>query len=377
LAAELEDEHVRIAVLMTGLTAYQDKCFSELAALGNELLLVHPSAMAYAAFDPAAFSGSVERYVWDRTDSSPNGETTSGIPAPDVLVPVIEKFAPDVVIMWSWSGKGYRAVMKKFRDRALRVVFTSNFWHGSKKQYAGLLAGPFYVVPLFDAAFVPGERSELFARRIGFKGRQIIRGGNSADTDLFERGPREQDEIASRKRFLFTGRLIWHKAPVLLAEAYAEYRTKVDDPWELVVAGDGPERDHFKDKEGIDWRGFVQPADLVDLMHASSGFILPSHLEWYGVVVHEAVTAGLPIICSDGVGAVPHLLQDGFNGWTVAADDRDELVAAMVRMSTMTPGRLRSMSDGSRALGSRLTPKIWALNLHEQLERRVLAMRTS
>lgn len=367
---------MRIAVLMTGLTAYQDKCFSELARLGNELLLVHPSAMAFAAFDKSKFSGSVERHVWDRTSTSANGETTEGIPAPSVLVPIIEDFKPDVIIMWSWDGKGYRAVMKRFRDRALRVIFTSNFWHGTRKQYAGLVASRFYVQPLFDVAWVPGERSELFARRIGFQGRDIIRGANSADAELFERGPRDASELAGRKRFLFTGRLIWHKAPVLLAEAYAEYRTRVTDPWELVVAGDGPERVHFQDQPGIDWRGFVQPDDLVDLMHECSGFILPSHIEWYGVVVHEATIAGLPIICSDGVGAVPHLLQDGFNGWAVAADDKEELVEAMVRMSSMDSDRLKSMSDGSRALGSRLTPKIWALNLHEQLERRVNRLRS-
>jgi glycosyltransferase involved in cell wall biosynthesis len=362
---------VRIAVLMTGLTAYQDKCFAELAALGNELLLVHPSSMRYAAFDKSAFTGSVQRHMWERTDNTDNGESTAGSPSPAELLPIIEAFAPDVIIMWSWDGKGYRAVMKKFRGRALRVIFNSNFWHGRLKQYLGVLASPFYVLPLFDAVWVPGERSELFARRIGFKGNQVIRGANSADTDLFERGPRERAELAGRRRFLFTGRLIWHKAPVLLAAAYAEYRTRVEDPWELVVAGDGPERTNFADKEGIDFRGFVQPSDLVDLMHECSAFILPSHLEWYGVVVHEAAIAGLPVICSDGVGAVPHLLQDGFNGWAVAAGDQDELVQAMVRMSTMSEERLKSMSDGSRALASRITPKIWALNLSEQLERRV------
>jgi glycosyltransferase involved in cell wall biosynthesis len=362
---------------MTGLTAYQDTCFAELAKLGNSLLLVHPSSMAYAEFDRTAFTGSVDRYVWERTDASANGESTSGIPDPATLVPVIEEFAPDVVIMWSWAGKGYRAVMRRFRGRALRVIFNSNFWHGTPRQYAGLLASRFYVLPLFDAVWVPGERSELFARRIGFEGRQVIRGANSADTDLFDRGARDRDEIASRRRFLFTGRLIWHKAPELLAEAYAEYRIRVDEPWDLVVAGDGPERTRFEGRDGVDWRGFVQPQQLVDLMHECSGFILPSHIEWYGVVVHEAATAGLPIICSDGVGAVPHLLQDGFNGWAVAAGDREELVQAMVRMSTMDAERLKAMSDGSRALASRITPRIWAQNLHEQLARRVDAMQPS
>ncbi|MBC7631690.1 glycosyltransferase [Aeromicrobium sp.] len=350
---------MRIAVLMTGLTAYQDSCFRELSDLGDELLLVHPSSMPFAPFDQDNLSRKVERVVWDT------------MPGPDELVPVVEEFRPDVVIMWSWDGKGYRAVMKAMKGRALRVVFTSNFWHGSLKQRIGLLAHRFYVDPLFECAWVPGERSELFARRIGFAGKDIIRGANSADTPIFDRGPRDPEELAGRRTFLFTGRLIWHKAPTELAEAYRRYRTLVDDPWDLDIAGDGPLKTEFDGIRGVNLHGFVQPAGLSDRMHQSSALLMPSHIEWYGVVVHEGAVAGLPLICSDGVGAVPHLLQDGFNGWTVPAGDIDALAEAMARMSTLSTERLGTMSEGSRALGSRLTPRIWALNLHEQLEFRV------
>ena len=350
---------MRIAVLMVTLTAFQDSCFRELSELGDELLLVHPDSMAYAPFDKDKFSNTVDRHVW----------TT--MPSPNELVPIIEDFDPDVVIMWSWDGKGYRAVMKAMKGRALRVMFSSNFWHGAKKQWAGLLAHRFYVDPLFDCVWVPGERSELFARRIGFAGEDIIRGANSADTPVFDRGPRDPEELACRRRFVFTGRLIWHKAPAELAEAYRRYRAATDDPWNLDVAGDGPLATEFEGIEGVTLHGFVQPDDLSDLMHASSCLLLPSHLEWYGVVVHEAAVAGLPLICSDGVGAVPHLLQDGFNGWTFPAGNIDALARVMTWMSTLSTQRLGEMSDGSRALGSRMSPKIWAQNLHEQLEFRV------
>lgn len=351
---------MRIAVLMTGLTAYQDTCFRELAARDHEILLVHPASMAYAPFDTDAFTDRVQRIIWDEQ-----------MPAADDLVPAIEEFAPDVVIMWSWHGRGYRAVMKRFKGRALRVMFSSNFWRGTLKQRLGLLVHGVYVNPLFDAVWVPGDWSERFARRIGFEGRQIIRGANSADTPIFERGARDRDEIAARRRFLFTGRLIWHKAPTLLAEAYRRYRDQVDDPWDLHVVGGGPLATDFDDLDGVTMQGFMQPKELADLMHESSCLILPSHAEWYGVVVHEAAVAGLPVICSDGVGAVPHLLQDGFNGWTVEAGSLDELTQAMVRMSTVDADRLKAMSDGSRALGSRLTPELWARNLDEELARRL------
>lgn len=350
---------MRIAALMNWVTAYQDTCFRTLSELGNDVLLVHPQAYDHAPFDTSRFTTAVQRHAW----------TT--MPDPQTLVPLVEQFRPDAVIMWSWSGKGYRAVMKSQRGKALRVMFSSNFWHGTWRQYAGLAVHRFYVNPLFECAWVPGERSELFVRRIGFAGKDIIRGANCADVAVFDRGPRALDEIAARRRFVFTGRLIWHKAPTELAEAYRIYRDSTDEPWDLDIVGEGPLATAFEGIKGVTLRGFMQPDELAGVMHESSCLILPSHIEWYGVVVHEAAVAGLPVICSDGVGAVPHLLQDGFNGWAFPAGDVRALAETMVRMSSVGPQRLKAMSDGSRALGSRLTPEIWARNLHEELERRI------
>ncbi len=354
---------MRIAMLMTGLpSGYQEAGFAELGELGDDVLVVHPPTLAYAEFKAPATHPRVRRWVWQ--DEMPSEAT---------LGPVLEEFAPDVIIMTSWHGKGYRAIMRTWRDRALRVMFCSNFWRGTAKQYAGLAVHRFYVGPLFDCVWVPSERAEIFAKRLGFAGRDIIRGANAGDTRAFDRGPRSGAELAERRQFLFVGRLIWHKAPDMLARAYAAYRASVTDPWDLVVAGDGPMRQDLEDVEGVRLLGFTQPGELADLMHSSSSLVLPSHVEWYGVVIHEAAAAGLPLLCSDEIGAAPHLLQDGFNGWTFAAGDQDELTDALRRMSATAPERLATMSEGSRALSTRLNPEIWALNLHEQLERRAVA----
>ncbi len=353
---------MRIVVLSKGLPAYQDVCYSELAALGNELLLIYPEdGLKFASFDKTRFSDAVQRDLW-----------TGSMPSPRRLRRTVEDFKPDVVIMYSWHGRGYRAVIRAQRDRALRLVFTSNFWHGTAKQALGVALHRFYVDPLFDCAWVPSERSELFAKRIGFDGRSIIRGANSADTPTFDSGARTGTELMGHRRFLFVGRLIWHKAPTVLAAAYRRYRERADDPWDLDIVGAGPLAADFDGIGGVQLHGFTQPAELAQLMHRSSALILPSHIEWYGVVVHEGGSAGLPLIVSDGVGAAPHYLQDGYNGWTVAAGDVDELTTAMLRMSGASAERLGQMSDGSRALASRLSPQIWARNLHEELQRRLV-----
>jgi glycosyltransferase involved in cell wall biosynthesis len=105
-------------------------------------------------------------------------------------------------------------------------------------------------------------------------------------------------------------------------------------------------------------------------MRATSAFVLTSHIEPYGVVVHEAAASGLPILCSDFTGAVPSFVQDGYNGWVVPAGRVELWAQALRRMSSLEPARLAAMSEISRSLSRRLSPDGWALNLEEELERR-------
>lgn len=357
---------MRVLFLHNGLLAYQDACLRELAKLGDEIMVVHPEGLADSHFREEEFlSYGVD---WSYKGSEP--------PDPAALLRAVEDFGPDVIVMRAWKGKAYRKVMKAWKGRALRVMFSSNVWLNAPRQWLGRAGHRIYVDPLFDAAYVPGERSEWFVRRLGFAGEDIVRGANSADVALFERGPRTGDELAGRRRFLFSGRLIWHKAVDTLAPAYARYRTLVDDPWDLEVVGEGYQANLFDGIDGVTLHGFKQPEELAELMHEVSCFILPSHVDFWGVVVHEAGTAGLPLICSDGVGAVPYLLQDGFNGWVVAAGNVDHLADAMARMSRSTPEELEAMSVGSRNLASRLSPEIWARHFHDEMARRLPAARS-
>jgi glycosyltransferase involved in cell wall biosynthesis len=44
------------------------------------------------------------------------------------------------------------------------------------------------------------------------------------------------------------------------------------------------------------------------IFQSSDIFVLPSRYDGWGVVVNQALGAGLPIICSDAVGAAPDLV---------------------------------------------------------------------
>lgn len=355
------DRPLRVAFLLYGVTGYQDAAMRALAARGDELLLVYPGAMSDTAFDSRSFGDYARQLVWQEQ------------PTVDELTALVEEFRPDAIMQASWQGKVYRRVMASQRGKALRILFHSNTWRNTPRQWAGRAIHRWYIDPLYDCAFVPGDRSEWFARRLGFGAADIMRGANTADVAVFERGPRDEAELAGRRAFVFSGRLVDHKGVDVLAAAYRRYRELVADPWTLEIVGTGPLASLFDGVEGAHLHGFLQPAQFAEQLHRSSCLVLPSQLDYYGVVVHEACVAGLPLLCSDQVGAVPHLLQDGFNGWTVAMGDVTALTDAMVRMSSLPAARLAAMSEGSRALGRRLSPEIWATNFHEEVLRRLPA----
>ena len=104
----------------------------------------------------------------------------------------------------------------------------------------------------------------------------------------------------------------------------------------LLLAGDGPQRGFLEElARQLGLGGSVRllglRADVVDLLHASDVFCLPSHNEGMGRVVVEAMAAGVPVVAS-GVGGVPELIEDGRTGVLVAPADEGALCAGILRV---------------------------------------------
>ena len=193
-----------------------------------------------------------------------------------------------------------------------------------------------------------------------------MRGLYCADTSAFLPPAARADE--RQDSFLFAGRLVKEKGIAVLAEAYVLYRELVAEPWPLLIAGTGPELDSLRGIEGVRLLGFLQPSDLPAAMWSATAMLCPSLFEPWGVVIHEAASAGLVIVCSEAVGAGVHLVQDGYNGFVVPTGNATDLAKSMRAVTNMSKEQRRVMSAASLSLSGQFSPDRWAAYVIEMLE---------
>jgi glycosyltransferase involved in cell wall biosynthesis len=174
------------------------------------------------------------------------------------------------------------------------------------------------------------------------------------DLAPFRAAARQRGNDANEKSLaigiLFSGQFIERKGIDVLIHAFARIAHRVP-ALELHLLGTGQAVDSLcklippKLSHRIHFLGFKQPAELPPIFAAADIFVLPSRHDGWGVVVNEALGAGLPIIISDRVGA-RDLVEDGRNGLITCAGDVEELAEALLQLG-QSPEMRRSFAKGS------------------------------
>lgn len=349
---------MRILALVFGWTGYLEAQYRAMIDQGADIFVVTPGSMTDTSFAPPSAMGLAGFETWEVQPDSAR------------LTTIAADFAPEVCLMGPWNYGPYRDFVRTLPEDVLRVVQLDNLWYGSPRQWAGRLVSPWYVRSRFDAALVASDRTEQFAQKFGFGPESVIRGSLTADTAVFASEARSGQDLATRRTFISSMRLVAHKGADVLAEAYRRYRQEVEDPWDLTVVGTGPLRERFEGSRGVHLAGFVAPSELRNLMAVSSCYVNPSRADPYGVAIHEAAAMALPLIATTLVGAGPVFLQDGTNGVLTLPGSVTSLSEALARVSGTSADELGDWSRISRNLSTRLSPESSARHILAEYRRR-------
>ena len=251
-------------------------------------------------------------------------------------------FAPDVVVAGGggiWSSPANIAALAARRRQGWAVAT----WWGSftrpQPTWPRRVADPWvkFFMRSADACLAYGTRQ---ARDLARMGVDPVRTVIAPITALAPERPPPTDRtrVGAETRFLFVGRFIERKGLDILLEAF-----RLVDSGELWLAGDGPMRERVSHAAAQDARirllGHVEGQALSDLYAHSDVLIVPSLYEPWGLVVHEGLAHGLPVITTDQVGAADDLVDPDVNGYVVPAGSAHAIADAMRAVAAWTPER--------------------------------------
>ncbi|MEM7509435.1 MAG: glycosyltransferase family 4 protein [Bacteroidota bacterium] len=280
----------------------------------------------------------------------------------------VENFNPDLIFVSGWIDKWYKKVACHFKKKGVpTIVGADNQWNQSAKQVLACWLSPILLKPYFSHFWVPGPRQYAFASRLGYDANHIKSGFYVADVPLFmESGMKRELNSTFPKRLIYVGRLVKEKGVEDLLEAFQAARK---EDWELWLAGTGPLQEKASKIDGVKCLGFVQPGKLPEVLRKCGAAILPSQKEPWGVVLHEYVSSGLPVIVSDSCGASEYFLRPGYNGLSFEAGNISSLIRSMKKLFLYSDEELIIMGQRSRELALQITPESWAMTLLSILER--------
>lgn len=215
-----------------------------------------------------------------------------------------------------------------------------------------------------DAMLVIGSRNRDYYGSFGVPDEKMFWAPYAVDNDWFELPHDERTAARERIRSRLgvgpdtllvasSAKLIERKRPLDLVDAVAELRDRGVDMHALFI-GDGEERPTIEARatargirSAVTIAGFVNQRELPSWYAATDALVLPSDSrETWGLVVNEAMAAGLPVVVSDAAGCSPDLVRAGENGFTYPCGDVGALADRLGSIVALGP-------DGRRGFGIR------------------------
>ncbi|MDR2048880.1 MAG: glycosyltransferase [Treponema sp.] len=260
----------------------------------------------------------------------------------------LDGFSPDVVHVnteFLIADFGFRYAKK----RRVPAVYTFHtIWEDYAINYfpyipEGLLRfvvrkGQKHLLKQADLVIVPTPQIEEMVKTYRVK-KETRRLPTGVDPALFTHGKEElagfkaamekkYPAIKGKRLLLFAGRVSKEKNISFIIKLFPELLAKHSD-LALVIAGNGPYLDYFKDEaerlgvgESCVFTGYLERAELSLLYGISHIFLLPSLTETQGLVTIEAMLSGIPVVAIGVLGTVQ--VMGGDNGGFMVKNDGAE-----------------------------------------------------
>ena len=286
------------------------------------------------------------------------------LPVPGLLTDALDRFQPDIVHAHHPFLLGMTA-MRVARYRNLPLVFTH---HTLYEQYTHYVPGDsptlkHFVIELAtryanlsDQVFAPSESiCDLLQKRGVTKPIAVISTGVKLDNFMTGNGARVCRQLHIPKEAFVIGhlgRLAPEKNLQFLAEAVAAF-LKTHNRACFLVVGAGPSERTIRQvfsRQGLASRlyftGTLEATQLADALHAMDLFAFSSKSETQGMVLTEAMAAGLPVVALDATG-VREVVKDRKNGRLIREETIRAFTAGLQWITDQPTDRLLALKHSA------------------------------
>jgi glycosyltransferase involved in cell wall biosynthesis len=253
------------------------------------------------------------------------------------LLRAIASLRPDVVAVNGWALRDSILLHLWCRARGIaRIVVTDSTADDSARSSLKELVKR-VLLRHVGAAFAAGTASRRYVASLSVPEERITLGCDVVDNRHFarphdEHGPRS-DGIA---RLLTVARFVPEKNLLAAAAAFLEVAARNPGEVQWTIVGYGPLEVELRriaecSNGSIQLLGRVSTRGMPALLHAADVLWLPSIIEPWGLVVNEAMAAGVPVAVSMRVGCHEDLV-DRLTGWTFDPTSLESLVDGLERV---------------------------------------------
>lgn len=225
----------------------------------------------------------------------------------------------DVVVLFGYNYPTYLFIMFLRKLLCRKTVLFSESTLSDKPRAKGLkyMIKSFMVKRFFSSYIVPGLEAKALIKSYGVRESAISIAENAVEGFT---EPEIKKSASEYINILYVGRLAEEKNVGFLLASIPDNHSY---NYRVVVVGSGPEEAKLQKipvQYPVEFKGFKEGNELTKIFFEADVLVLPSQSESWGLVVNEAINAGLAVLVTDRVGCRHELVKN--NGRVFKLNDK-------------------------------------------------------
>ena len=264
----------------------------------------------------------------------------------------LPRFRPDIIVT---VEMGLRTVFAVLYGKLMRVpvwVWWGGTLHSERNVSQGRRRLRRWMVRNVRRWISYGATSTEYLESIGARREEILQIQNCVPQETFTHEPSESKkwfEGLPRPVLLCVGQLIERKGAGLFVDACGRAAER-GEQFSVVLVGSGPEKDSLcKLAEQYGLKNFEilpnQSQETLNEMYRTADvFVFPTLEDVWGLVVNEAMWAGIPVLCSQLAGCAKELLPESCTFYPTSPESFDAALDRALTGKLPPPDRARLLT---------------------------------